>query len=162
MQMVEPHPQAGGPERLLLPTLVGRVRAYFEAMGAWWACAHVCGGKEGKNTVQVAHAHIKGQVRSKALHQLLSSHAIFPPHAAFSCARPCPHGVADSFTHPITAFSSSSHPTGVGEDGSRALPHAIAAASVLAGWLRDCPSAVSALLAVPDAMQGIIAAVAHG
>ena len=35
VQMVEPHPQAGGPERLLLPTLVGRVRAYFEAMGAW-------------------------------------------------------------------------------------------------------------------------------
>jgi len=52
--------------------------------------------------------------------------------------------------------------TGVGDDGSKALPHAIAAASVLAGWLRDCPSAVSALMGVPDAMQGIIAAVAHG
>ena len=33
VQMVEAHPQAGGPERLLLPTLVGRMRAYFETMG---------------------------------------------------------------------------------------------------------------------------------
>jgi len=33
VQMVEAHPQAGGPERLLLPTLVGRMRAYFQAMG---------------------------------------------------------------------------------------------------------------------------------
>ena len=42
-QMVEAHPQLGGPERLLLPTLVGRVRAYFEAMGA-------CGAEENNRT----------------------------------------------------------------------------------------------------------------
>lgn len=98
----------------------------------------------------------------RALQVILSSHTTSDPFPVLRTPSASAHALLRTLTGPINPFAHSLLPTGVGEDGSKALPHAIAAASVLAGWLRDCPSAVSALMEVPDAMQGIIAAVAHG
>jgi hypothetical protein len=120
-----------------------------------------CEGAE-KERVCARRAHLRGGMRSRAWHPLLSSHAAPADLPLLRAAFTSPHDLPRTHALHTIPFMSPFPSTGVGEDGSKALPHAIAAASVLAGWLRDCPSAVSALLEVPDAMQGIIAAVAHG
>lgn len=63
--------------------------------------AAMCGGLEEKNVGRGACALLRGRVRSRALHQLLSSHAALTAFAAFCSAPSSPHAIAYSLTYPI-------------------------------------------------------------